>query len=75
MAESYEPPAGGSAQTPKNPMLGWSGLLGPATTLIFLRHGYTIHTVEKRFSGPGGDDPGLTEEGLLLAIIASEALS
>jgi probable phosphoglycerate mutase len=28
-----------------------------------LRHGVTRHTAERRFSGPGGDDPGLTPEG------------
>ncbi|MGH3472744.1 MAG: histidine phosphatase family protein, partial [Nocardioidaceae bacterium] len=33
-----------------------------------------IHTVEKRFSGPGGDDPGLTEEGQKQAMRAAEAL-
>jgi probable phosphoglycerate mutase len=47
----------------RNPLLGWSGQLGQATTLLLVRHGATVHTAEKRFSGPGGDDPGLNELG------------
>jgi ribonuclease H / adenosylcobalamin/alpha-ribazole phosphatase len=78
--EAMEPPAAGAAsEVPsetalRNPMLGWSGLNGQATTLIFLRHGVTVHTAEKRFSGPGGDDPGLTDEGWQQAERAAEAL-
>ena len=33
------------------------------TTVIMLRHGVTKHTVNKVFSGLGGDDPGLTDLG------------
>ncbi|MGH3456612.1 bifunctional RNase H/acid phosphatase [Aeromicrobium sp.] len=33
------------------------------TTVIMLRHGVTEHTVNKVFSGLGGDDPGLTDLG------------
>ena len=47
----------------RNPMLGWSGLLGEPTTLVFLRHGETVHTAARKFSGPGGDDPGLNDDG------------
>jgi ribonuclease H / adenosylcobalamin/alpha-ribazole phosphatase len=45
-------------------MQGWGGTATePPTRLIFLRHGETAHTVDKRFSGSGGDDPGLSETG------------
>jgi len=47
-------------------LLGW-GDLGPPTTLRMLRHGETPFTVEKRFSGAGGADPGLTETGFAQA--------
>ena len=30
---------------------------------LLLRHGETIHTAERRFSGWGGDDPGLNATG------------
>jgi probable phosphoglycerate mutase len=33
------------------------------TRLILIRHGETAQTVEKRFSGTGGADPGLTDLG------------
>ncbi len=68
-----EPPAPGPVQR-KNPMLGWSGLLGTPTNLVMLRHGYTVHTVDKRFSGPGGEDPGLTDEGREQSARAAKAL-
>jgi broad specificity phosphatase PhoE/ribonuclease HI len=42
---------------------GWS-TDGTATTLVLVRHGNTVHTVDKRFSGGlGGSNPGLAEEG------------
>lgn len=70
--EAMEPPAPGVG--PRNPMLGWSGMLGPATTVVFLRHGETVHTADRKFSGPGGDDPGLTPEGWEQARRAAAAL-
>ncbi len=76
---AMEPPAPGAdtaqALGMRNPMLGWSGRLGAATTLIFLRHGVTKHTADRRFSGPGGDDPGLNEEGFAQAERAAAALA
>ncbi|HET7691226.1 MAG TPA: bifunctional RNase H/acid phosphatase [Nocardioidaceae bacterium] len=36
---------------------------GPPTTLVLVRHGETDHTRDKKFSGSGGDDPGLNEDG------------
>jgi probable phosphoglycerate mutase len=47
----------------RNPLLGWNGQLGMATTLLLVRHGATSHTAARRFSGAGGDDPGLTDAG------------
>ncbi|WP_232679201.1 bifunctional RNase H/acid phosphatase [Nocardioides sp. R-C-SC26] len=42
---------------------GWSGA-GATTTLVVVRHGVTVHTSAKRFSGGlGGDNPPLSDEG------------
>jgi len=35
----------------------------PPTTLLMLRHGETVLTPEKRFSGSGGTEPGLSGVG------------
>ena len=48
---------------PTNKLVGWAHDLGTPTTFVLLRHGETVHTREKRFSGSGGDDPGLSEDG------------
>ena len=76
--DAMEPPSPGQtadrADTVHTPVLGWTGLEGEATTLIFVRHGVTIHTADKKFSGPGGDDPGLTDEGRAQAERAADAL-
>ena len=37
--------------------------LGEPTTLVLLRHGETPLTVQRRFSGRGGQDAGLTDAG------------
>ncbi len=54
-----------AAEPPSNtPLTGWLSRDDEVTTLIWLRHGLTRFTVERRFSGPGGaEDPGLTAEG------------
>ena len=44
-------------------LTGWSGDMGTPTTLILVRHGETPHTKDKKFSGLGGDDPGLNVDG------------
>lgn len=44
-------------------MVGWSKDLGSPTTLILVRHGATDHTLDKRFSGRGGQDPALNADG------------
>ncbi len=79
--DAMEPPAAGAtadqsrpSTSPHSPVLGWTGQEGEATTLIFLRHGVTVHTADRRFSGPGGDDPGLTDEGWAQAERAADAL-
>ena len=52
------------AAEPRTRPTGWSPEQGAPTTLVLVRHGATDHTVEKRFSGTGGDDPGLNADGL-----------
>jgi probable phosphoglycerate mutase len=47
----------------QNYLVGWSTTPSVTTTTHLLRHGETIHTAEKRFSGWAGDDPDLTELG------------
>ncbi|MFI7066274.1 bifunctional RNase H/acid phosphatase [Kribbella sp. NPDC050124] len=54
---------------------GWGAQAEPPTQLIFLRHGETPHTVEKKFSGSGGDNPGLSDTGRAQAQAAAEYLS
>lgn len=60
-----EVPAGEASaeEAPQAPPVGWSKEVGEPTTLILVRHGSTEHTAEKRFSGSGGDDPGLNADG------------
>jgi probable phosphoglycerate mutase len=45
-------------------LAGWSRDLGAPTTLVLVRHGATDHTTDKRFSGRGGHDPALNDDGL-----------
>jgi broad specificity phosphatase PhoE/ribonuclease HI len=54
---------------------GWGARAEPATQFIFLRHGETPHTADKRFSGSGGDNPGLNETGEAQARAAASYLS
>jgi ribonuclease H / adenosylcobalamin/alpha-ribazole phosphatase len=56
-------------------MQGWGAQTEPPTQLIFLRHGQTAHTVDKRFSGSGGDDPALSELGQQQAQAAAQYLA
>ena len=37
--------------------------MGDPTTFILVRHGETTHTKDRRFSGLGGEDPGLHADG------------
>jgi len=63
-------------QTPA-PKAGWAAPadLGTPTTLVLLRHGETPLTPQKRFSGSGGTDPGLSDRGRWQAERAAEALA
>ncbi|MBC9225553.1 bifunctional RNase H/acid phosphatase [Aeromicrobium sp. 636] len=57
----------------KNPLLGWRGSMhGDPTTVILLRHGVTAHTQRKLFSGSGGEDPPLVDEGVQQARRAAD---
>lgn len=64
----------GSGRAP-DPLVGWSGISGHPTTIVFLRHGETKHTAAKKFSGTGGDDPGLNDAGRGQARRAAHALA
>ncbi|WP_030341130.1 bifunctional RNase H/acid phosphatase [Streptomyces sp. NRRL S-1022] len=56
---------------------GWSSApdLGAPATLVLLRHGETPLTPQKRFSGSGGSDPGLSAAGREQAHRVAEALA
>ena len=64
-----------AAQRPSTPLIGWATEHGEPTTVVLLRHGVTVHTTDRRFSGPGGDDPGLTDEGWEQARRAAAAIA
>lgn len=55
-------------------LVGWDGDLGTPSTFVLLRHGETDHTVSKRFSGFGGDDPALSPEGERQALAVADRL-
>ena len=56
-----EPPRGRSpGRSLTNKLVGWANDLGEPTTFRLLRHGETAHSLAKRFSGSGGDDPSLS---------------
>jgi ribonuclease H / adenosylcobalamin/alpha-ribazole phosphatase len=60
---------------PPNRLVGWAHDLGEPTTLVLLRHGETVHTRAKRFSGSGGDDPPLSDDGAAQARAAGDRLA
>ena len=49
--------------------------LGAPATFVLLRHGETPLTPQKRFSGSGGSDPGLSKAGRTQAQRVAEALA
>jgi broad specificity phosphatase PhoE/ribonuclease HI len=60
LAEEVQSPDAAAEARPR----GWSPAAGAQTTVILVRHGVTVHTTGKRFSGGlGGDNPGLSDEG------------
>ncbi|MFI0819557.1 bifunctional RNase H/acid phosphatase [Streptomyces sp. NPDC021098] len=87
--EQWQPkePLGGSLSTaepadspvvaaPAAPAVGWgSADLGAPTTFVLLRHGETPLTPEKRFSGSGGTDPGLSDIGHRQAELVAASLA
>ena len=61
--KAVEPTETAAGPVARNTMVGWNDDLGSPTTLILVRHGETAHTLQKKFSGRGGDDPGLNADG------------
>ncbi|MFD3514081.1 bifunctional RNase H/acid phosphatase [Streptomyces sp. NPDC058657] len=59
------------------PSVGWGATadLGEPATLVLLRHGETLLTPEKRFSGSGGSDPMLSAVGRKQAEAVAAALA
>ncbi|MFD4568802.1 bifunctional RNase H/acid phosphatase [Streptomyces sp. NPDC058467] len=58
--------ATGVGSTPATgPTVGWGAPpdLGAPATFVLLRHGETLLTPQKRFSGSGGSDPSLSDVG------------
>jgi broad specificity phosphatase PhoE/ribonuclease HI len=78
-ADTGRPPRGGGvggtneqpARGTTNPMVGWNDALSEPTRLILVRHGATAHSLEKRFSGTGGEDLSLDEVGVAHAVVTS----
>jgi broad specificity phosphatase PhoE/ribonuclease HI len=59
----------------KKAVQGWGAQdATPPTRLLLVRHGETPHTVDKRFSGAGGDDPDLNDTGRAQALAAATYL-
>ncbi|MDP2289101.1 MAG: bifunctional RNase H/acid phosphatase [Actinomycetota bacterium] len=57
-----------------NRMVGWEEMDTP-TTAVLVRHGATQFSLEKRFSGKGGADPGLAPIGEAQARAAAQELA
>lgn len=55
-----------TAPGPRNRMIGWVDL-GPPVTTLCVRHGATQYSLDKRFSGSGGEDVPLATIGELQA--------
>ncbi|MGW9303740.1 bifunctional RNase H/acid phosphatase [Streptomyces cyaneofuscatus] len=55
----------GPTDVTATPQVGWAAApdLGAPATFVLLRHGETLLTPEKRFSGSGGTDPELSAVG------------
>jgi ribonuclease H / adenosylcobalamin/alpha-ribazole phosphatase len=60
---------------PANRLVGWAPELGVPTVLLLLRHGRTVMTAAKQFSGSGFDGPQLDEVGCEQAVRAASALA
>ena len=66
------PQAEQSETAAANAMVGWNADLGVPTTRVLVRHGATSHSLEKRFSGTGGQDLPLDESGVAQAHAVAE---
>ena len=66
-------PSASLAPPPPNRLSGWQDSPAPPTTTLLLRHGQTVLSVEKRFSGVG--DQPLTEVGRAQAAAAAARLA
>ncbi|WP_328722018.1 bifunctional RNase H/acid phosphatase [Streptomyces sp. NBC_00247] len=57
--------SGATADPAVTPRVGWAAApdMGAPATFLLLRHGETVLTPEKRFSGSGGTDPELSATG------------
>ncbi|MFI9490648.1 MULTISPECIES: bifunctional RNase H/acid phosphatase [Streptomyces] len=64
-------------QAAQAPQVGWGSApdLGSPATFVLLRHGETVLTPEKRFSGSGGGDPELSAIGRDQAARAADAFA
>jgi broad specificity phosphatase PhoE/ribonuclease HI len=75
------PPSTGPAEEvpepsdPPSRLVGWVPELGVPTTLQLLRHGRTVMTAARQFSGSGFNGPALDEEGRQQAVRAARALA
>ena len=62
--------------TPSGRIVGWQAAdLGVPTRLVLVRHGVTQQSLEHRFSGWHGRDPGLVELGRQQAMAAARELA
>jgi ribonuclease H / adenosylcobalamin/alpha-ribazole phosphatase len=60
---------------PKSRLVGWAPQLGIPTTLLLLRHGQTVMTAARQFSGSGFEGPELDVVGREQAVRAARALA
>ena len=74
-AAGSQAPVRNDEEPARNTLVGWNTSLGAPTTVILLRHGETVHTADKKFSGSGGDDPTLSQTGRQQAEAAAGWLS
>ncbi|MHC3462481.1 bifunctional RNase H/acid phosphatase [Streptomyces flavovirens] len=70
-------PTAAAPETGTAPQVGWGSApdLGAPATFVLLRHGETVLTPEKRFSGSGGSDPELSATGRHQAACAAKAFA
>ena len=66
----------GTADRPTPAIPGWGPDLGAPTVSLLVRHGVTAHSMERRFSGSGGQhDPELTDLGRAQIEVAARELA